>query len=300
MWNAWRFGSTALPRLAAAMKRANIRVTLIAHELYIGYERRPDLMLAALSLRAQFAYLLTQCDRSFVTTESRLPFIAPYCRILGRSAPGVLRVGPSAAPVLLPDRVPGARVGVFSTAAVGKRFDIALGAFEKIARELPAAELVIIGDLGPPDAPLVRKVSAVVRRHPAREGIRLTGKLSLEEIAREIADLDVFLFPVDTGANTRSSALPTALGAGRPVVAFDGTETDRSIFRDDENIALVSEMSATAFGETALRLLRKPQLAAHVGAGARALYEHHLTWRGITDSLLAELGVPTTAVPRSA
>jgi glycosyltransferase involved in cell wall biosynthesis len=291
MWNAWRFGSAALPRLAAAMQRAGARVTLIAHELYISFARRPDLMLASVTQRAQLAYLLAHCDRSFVTTESRLKFIEPFCRLLGRPAPGVLRVGPNALPVPRRERGSGARVGVFSTAAVGKRFDIVLDAFTRVWREFPAAELLIIGDLGSPDARHVRQVIDAVRHHEASNKIRLTGKLPLDDIAREIADLDLYLFPVDTGANTRSGTLPVALGTGLPVVAFDGPETDHSFFRSGENIVLVPELTASAFSDATLRLLRNPSQAAQVGSGARVQYERHLTWDRITEHLLNELGM---------
>jgi glycosyltransferase involved in cell wall biosynthesis len=295
MWNTWRFGSAALPRLAASMRRAGVRATLVAHELYLGYASRPDLLLASLALRAQLALLLMNCDRSFVTTESRRKLIEPTCRLLGLPAPGVLLVGPSALPVAAGRRGAGPRIGLFSTAAFGKRFDIVFSTFERIAREFPAAELVIIGDLGSPAAPHVRHLTDAVRRHDAASRIRLTGNLALEDVAREVADLDLYLFPMDTGANTRSSTLPVALGSGLPVIAFNGSETDLSLFRDGENIILASELSAAAFTEAALRLLRSPEQAAQVGAGARALYERHLTWEQSTNQLLAGIGVPMTA-----
>jgi glycosyltransferase involved in cell wall biosynthesis len=287
MWNTWRFGSTALPRLVGVFRRAGMPVTLIAHELFVPFDRRPDLAVAAVTQRAQLALLLSQVARSFVTTESRIRAMAPISRALGRPAPRVLRVGPSAVPVPAL-AAGGARIGVFSTAATGKRFDVALDAFERIAAEVPSAELVVIGDLGPPDAPVVRKLTDALRRHPRADRIRLTGKLSLDDVAREIAQLDVYLFPVDTGANTRSSALPTALGSGVPVVAFDGAETDHSVFEDGRNVMLVPRLDGAAFADGALRLLRDPALARGVREGARALYDRHLTWERIVDQLLAD------------
>jgi hypothetical protein len=290
MWNASRFGSGGLPWLAAKLRRAGVRVTLVAHELYILYgSLRPDLAVGSTLQRAQLAALLLSCHRSFVTTGSRLKYIEPYTRALGLPAPGVLRVGTAALPVAR-RRLPGPpRVGLFSSAAVGKRFDLVLAAFGEIARARPDAELVLVGDLGAPDEPRVRAIHAALRAHAASARIRVTGKLPLADVAQEIADLDIYLFNGETGANTRSSTLPLALGSGLPVVAFDGVETDQSIFRDGVNILLSDALSAASFARLALRLLDEPALAARVGAGARALYERELTWPRIADHLLESL-----------
>jgi glycosyltransferase involved in cell wall biosynthesis len=287
MWDASRFGSGAVPWLAARLRRAGARITLIAHELYIGYARpRPDLVVGSMLQRAQFAALLLSCHQSFVTTASRLPLIEPTCRALGLPAPGVLRVGANALPVAR-RRPPGPpRIGLFSTAAVGKRFDLVLEAFAEIARERPDAELVLLGDLGPPDEPRIRAIHDAIRAHAAAPRIRATGKLPLAAVSQEIADLDVYLFPMDTGANTRSSTLPIALASGLPVVAFDGPETERRLFRDGENVLLAAELAAPSFARLTLRLLADPALAARVGAGARALFEEELAWPRIADRLL--------------
>jgi glycosyltransferase involved in cell wall biosynthesis len=204
--------------------------------------------------------------------------------------PGVIRVGANALPVPRRPRAAGAdgpRLGVFSTAAVGKRFDVVLDAFARVAREHAGAELILIGDLGPPERPRVREILESVRRHPASARIRMTGKLPLSDVAAEIAGLDAYLFPMSTGANTRSGTLPVALGAGLPVVAIHGPETDADLFRDGENVVLAAGLDAPAFAEATLRLLRDHALAARVAEGARRLYEQHLSWPRIADHLLA-------------
>jgi glycosyltransferase involved in cell wall biosynthesis len=293
MWAAWRFGSVAIPQLAATARRAGIRVTLVAHELFLDPAKRPDLLVASATQRAQFALLLAQCTKSFVTTESRRRVVTPFSRALGQRPPSILCVGPNALPIWPKVARPSSatiRVGLFSTAAFGKRFDILLDVFERISNEHAGAELVIIGDLGKPDAPHVRSITDAVRQHRVGDRIRLTGKLTLDEVARRIAELDLYLFPMNTGANTRSGTLPVALGAGLPIIAFDGPETDRSIFVDGENIVLVPALTAPAFGDAALALLRDPERMRKIGAGARTLYETHLTWDRITDQLLGELG----------
>ena len=292
MWDSWRFGSPAATWLAAQARRSGARVTLIAHELFVPWLVRPDLALAALLQRIQFAMLLRTCDRFFVTTDTRARFIAPLCRRLGVGVPQVTRVGPNALPIenrRRPEagmgRAP--QIGLFSTAAVGKRFDVVLDAFARIASTISSAELVLIGDLGPPDRPRVRAIVDAISRHPARRRIRVTGRLSLSQIAFEMAGLDLYLFPMETGANTRSGTLPAALGSGLPSVAVCGPETDLELFRDGENIVFASEMSGLAFADAALRLLGSPSTLARVGEGGRRLYAEHMSWERIADHLLA-------------
>jgi glycosyltransferase involved in cell wall biosynthesis len=291
MWDVWRFGSPAQVQLARQARGMGARVVLVAHELYIPYRARADLAVAASLQRLSFGAMLASSDRVFVTTETRAEAIREACRWLGVARPEVVRIGANALPTPR-RRVPGPstppRIGVFSTAGADKRLDVILGAFAEIARALPGAELVLIGNLGSPEQPLVKKVNDEVARHPARDHIRLTGKLTLTQVAAEIADLDLYLHPMMSGANTRSSTLPTAFGSGLPVVALKGEDTDE-IFRDGENLVFAREMSAPAFAAASLALLRDRAASARLAEGARRLYARHLGWDVITDRFLADL-----------
>ena len=181
------------------------------------------------------------------------------------------------------------RLGLFSTLAGNKRFDVVLGAFEQVWRRRPESELVLIGDLGAPSDRRVVANQAAIDRHPARDRIRVTGKLPLDEIARQIAELDVYLFPMTTGANTRSSTLPVALGSGVPCVATNGEDTDRALFRDGESVLFADALTAEAFGQAALRVIEDPELAERLSVGGQRVYEKHLTWMKVVDSLLDAL-----------
>ena len=284
MWNAGRFGTPAYMYLARSVRRSGARFTLIAHELDVPWLKRPDLFVAAALQRVQLAALLPFANRVFVTTETRAAFLAPLCRLVGAPAPGVIRVGANALPAERRRPAGPPRMGIFSTAAVGKHFDVVLDAFDRIAAAHPDAELVLIGDLGPKGSPRVREIEESVARRPTRDRVRFTGKLSLDDVAREVADLDVYLFPMETGFNTRSGTLPVAMGAGVPVVGVVERETDASLFRADENVVIAPSLTGPAFAESALRLLDDPALARRVGAGARALYEQHLSWPRIVDA----------------
>ncbi len=132
---------------------------------------------------------------------------------------------------------------------------------------------------------------AAVDRHPARAKIRLTGRLTLEEVADEMAALDVYLFPMTTGANTRSSTLPVAMGTGLPTVAIRGSETDADLFRDGDNISFADALTGEAFARAALAIIdgRPGVVAARQTAGALRLYDEHLEWEHLVDDILPKL-----------
>jgi glycosyltransferase involved in cell wall biosynthesis len=269
-----------------ALRRRGVSVTVVLHELYVGWQLRPDLLLAAAAHRAHLSALLGLAHRVVVTTHTRLAAVAPLAHTLGAlERIRLVPVGSNALPVAR-TRTPGAfRLGLFSTIAMGKRFDVALGAFERVARVVPHAEFMLIGDLGEASDRRVRRFLAQVAGQREARRITVTGKLSLPHVAEAVASLDVFLFVMDTGANTRSGTLPLPLGCGVPVVAVSGSETD-PLFLGDENVVFARELSADAFAAAALRLWRDPQLAASVAAGARRLYETHLTWPRIVSQLV--------------
>jgi len=293
MWDTWRFGSPATTLLLRRLRATGARLTVIAHELSVPWRSRPDLFLGALLQRVQLAAMVRQCERLFVTTGTRAALIAPLCRLAGAPGPQVIRIGSNALPVkrrirdaALASRAP--RIGLFSTAAIGKRYDVVLDAFARITAEVPQAELVLMGDLGPREQEGVRAILGAIAQHPARSQIRLTGRLTLAEVARETAELDLYLFPMESGANTRSSTLPLALGSGVPTVAVSSFETDGDLFRDGDNVAFAEAMTGAAFAKVALRLLRDPTMAARIGEGGRRLYDDHLSWERICDQLLAD------------
>lgn len=301
MWGAGRFGSAALPWLARALRRDGADVTLVAHELFTPFLPRPDLILGAALHRAQIAVLAKQVHRTFVTTETRVEMLMPFWNAVGQAGrPGVFRIGACADAVARVRRPGRRRLGMFSTLATGKRFDVALGAFAQVWRRHPDSELVLIGDLGSRSDARVAAVFDAIQAHPARERIRATGRLSLAGLAAEMAELDVCLFPMDTGANTRSSTLPLALATGLPVVAIRGVDTDAHLFEDGRNILFASAMTAEAFGEAASRIIDDGQLEQRLSSGALRLHEEHLAWSRIARQLLAVILGPSERLEASA
>ena len=171
-------------------------------------------------MHLQLAAVLTAAHRLLVTVERRAHQVSALAGAVGRGDRiGVVRVGPGALPVKKVARAGRRlRLGTFSTFGRDKRFDALLDCFRIVHARRPDAELVILGDLGADSDPRLRAFRRAIAEHPAAANIRTPGKQDLATIAGEIAELDVYLFPMHTGANTRSSTLPVALGTGLPVV----------------------------------------------------------------------------------
>jgi len=286
MWGARRFGSPALPLLAALLRRRGLRVVVIMHELATPWCVRPDLAVGAAMMRAQFHALLPLSHLLFVTTESAREVIlrSPAARFLAHP-PRVMPIAPNALPTPAAP-VPGRhRLGLFSTLAVGKSFDLVIAAFEEIATRYPDAELVLIGDLGSPGNPRLTALQSRMARSPVGSRIQVTGKLALGDVAAAVGSLDAYLFPMNTGANTRSGTLPVALGSGVPVIAVRGAETD-PLFEHRRNILFADAFTGPAFARAALELFGDRTLAGRLSEGGRALYREALSWERTATMLL--------------
>jgi glycosyltransferase involved in cell wall biosynthesis len=287
MFDAWRWGSAATVWLARTARKQGINVTVIAHELFFSWNTRPDILLGAALMRLQAVALMKVADQMLVTVGTRARQLAALARLFGLNRDvRVVRVGAGALPVPRTNDPSQLRLGTFSTLGRDKRFDVVLDCFAGVARERSDATLVLLGDLGATDDPRVRALHTAIASHPARERIRVAGKQDLVAIAREVSVLDVYLFPMNTGANTRSSTLPLALGTGLPVVAVRGRETD-DLFVGDQNVVFAERLDGPSFTAAVLRIASDADLAARVSRGASDVYRQQLAWDKICDQVLA-------------
>lgn len=285
LFDPWRFGTLSVVRLAAAVRGMGARLTLFAHELFATVTWRPDLLIGAVVQRHVFSSLLRVCDDVVVSTDRRLETVETIARECGaRCRVRLIRIGAGALPPESVAPVAG-RIGMFSTTNRGRRFDVVIGAFDRVAARDPAASLVIIGDVHKYGPRRTATVMDPLHRSRFSDRITCTGRLPLSAITAEVAKLSVFVHADDAGASTRSSTLPAALGAGVPVVALRGGETD-PVFCDGENVSLTSDLTPDAFATAIERLLNDRTLAARIGAGGRALYDRELAWSSVVERLL--------------
>lgn len=286
MLGASRFGSTAIPRLVRALRLRGRPVTFLAHELCVPWAARPDLLASAAIHRLLLAACAQNASRFAVTTGTRVSLVEGWFRFVpGAPSVRLVPIGSPVPPVPWRPSSDRFRIGTFSTLAVGKRFDVVLDTFARIASEIPVAELWLLGDMLARQDRMTRDFVAAVASHPARDRIHIPGKQALEAVAATVASFHAFLFPMDTGANTRSSTLPLALGSGVPVIATRGPETDE-VFQDGRNVLFARALSGQAFSDSVLRLRNEPALAANLSEGARTLHDTLLAWHTIVDALL--------------
>ncbi len=142
MLGASRFGSTAIPRLVRALRSRRATVTVVAHELYLPWAARPDLLASAVTQRLQLAACARKVSRFAVITGTRISLVEGWFRFVPRAPPiRLVPIGPPVVSVPWSPSPQGCRVGTFSTLAAGKRFDVVLDEFARIVREVPSAEL---------------------------------------------------------------------------------------------------------------------------------------------------------------
>lgn len=128
-------------------------------------------------------------------------------------------------------------------------------AFDAIARENPAARLVLVGD-GPLREELSRRLPDAV----------MAGQRRGDDLAAHYASADLFLFPSLT--ETFGNVAAEALASGLPLVAFD-CAGPAQLVRSGESGVLVPFGDADAFVLAALSLARSQPRRVALGAAAR-------------------------------
>lgn len=154
-----------------------------------------------------------------------------------------------------------------------KGFAVLLDAWPSVLRARPDAMLAIVG-YGDLRESLERQASKLGIGHR----VRFTGQLERERAAAYLAAADLFVLPiVREGVDGLPNALLEAMGAGRPVVASRVAGVP-DVVDDGVHGLLVPERDPTALGQTIVRLLADPVLAARLGGAARTRIEQQLTW----------------------
>jgi len=166
--------------------------------------------------------------------------------------------------------------------AAEKNLPLVLDCHARIAAELPAARLLLVGD-GPLRATLAQ-------RHPQH---LYAGMRRGEDLAAHYASADLFLFPSVT--ETFGNVTAEALASGLPVVAYRCAAA-AELIRDGHNGIAVPPGDAPAFVRSALDLLRD-RAALRRMRGEAAASVAHLHWDAVNRSLVAALREAIAASP---
>lgn len=203
--------------------------------------------------------------------ESLPDVVVPVCDFLGRPIrrrrSGPMRVVPCIVPLAepVPPRPhPAERLRLVAVGALIDRKDplTAVGTIAELLGRGVSAQLTWVG-AGP--------LRSLVEERAAELGVAdrvfLTGSLSSDEVARTLADSDLFLLP--TLAENFCVSAAEAIAQGRPVVV--GSNGGQAEYIDDSVGAVVSEQTPTAYADAVqqvwdrLREASATEIAARVG-----------------------------------
>ena len=245
-------------------------------------------LLAGSAYRAGMRRLLRRADALIAVGRHQLDVLAPY------GLPARSKVIPCGAPLDLFASAPLPRqsaegplrflsVGRFSPE---KGMFESLRAFERMASDFPEAELVLIG-FGP-EFDSLQKAAA---QSPFAARIRLTGRLSQEEIARELSAAHVYLQhsrEVGGWVEGFGVTLTEAGAAGLPLIA-SASGGLRDQVEEGKNGFLFPQGDIAAQADLMRRLASDPELRARLGATARDMarrFDAPLMARALEEEIL--------------
>lgn len=162
-----------------------------------------------------------------------------------------------------------------------------VSAWQWVVDSRPQARLWLAGE-GPLRKGLAEQIA----------GLGLTGRVVLAGVFDSVEELlaaaDLFVLP--SREDGPSLALVEAMGAGLPIVATDIPGT-RELVSDGQHGLLVPGRNVDALSAAILRLLDAPEMAAQLGAAARARAQAQFSLAQTADAHLKLFESLTPAVP---
>jgi glycosyltransferase involved in cell wall biosynthesis len=170
------------------------------------------------------------------------------------------------------DGIGSPNIGFLGNMAYPPNVEAATWLFQEVylplKRQIPDLSLILIGR--DPLEPVLR-----LRDHP---GVKITG--TVENIWPYVNSVDLFLFPLWTGAGLKNKILESMF-AGRPVITTSiGNEGINAVPGRD---ILICQDSGK-FQEETLRLLKSPEDRRRMGEDAREFVNHRFSWPPILKS----------------
>ena len=163
-----------------------------------------------------------------------------------------------------------------------KHVDRAVRALALVRRELPEAQLVVLGDGEERD-----RLEDLARELGVADGVRFEGAVPQADVLRYLWAADVFLSLNDL--SNVGNPLLEAMACGKPIVTIDNGATGDLIRDDDTGILLPSGEPQRVAGAV-LRLVRDRALRRRLAKGARAYATANFwTWEQRLDAELEEV-----------
>ena len=167
-----------------------------------------------------------------------------------------------------------------------------LAAFQNILPQIPHARLLFVGD-----GSLRGQIENQIRSLGLRGKVILTGLVPPGEVARYVGIMDCVAHL--SWREALSRALPQALAAGKPVVAYDFDGADE-VCRENETGFVVRTGDTEAAAQKLLQLANDPALREKFGRAGRAFVKENFSVEKMVDDqyhvylkLAAERGLRT-------
>lgn len=177
-------------------------------------------------------------------------------------------------------------VGRIERSSAWKGIDVLLRAFVSVTREVPDAQLVLVG--GGDALPDHRR--DVVRLGLAGL-VTFSGVLTGNQLAEAYASATAIVLPSTTEAESFGMCLIEGMACAKPVIGSDVGGIP-FVIDDGEDGLLVPPGDADALAACSIRVLRDPKLAATLGASGRRKVVESYTWQSRVaqyDRLFREL-----------
>lgn len=171
-------------------------------------------------------------------------------------------------------RAPGDELRMLSVGRLveKKGFGVLIDAFDRVRDAGIAARLDIVGD-----GELRDDIAARIARSPHRHGIRLRGPLPQDEVARCLAEADLFVAPCLVGGDGNVDGLPTvlleAMASGVPCISTAVTGIPE-VIRHHETGLLCEPGDVVGLSEAIMAVARPGFDRVGIARRARALVEN--------------------------
>jgi hypothetical protein len=266
--SAYRGVPVLEPALARALRRSELPVVAIMHELVFPFGRDGARgLLWAVTHRAALVEIVAASSGLVVTTEERRAWVQSR-RWLPRRPVAFAPVfsnlpAPAAAPSGGGDAGEPSILGVFGYSYDGSA-EVILGALRRLADRGARPQLRLIGSPG--------EDSRAGRAWAARAGelgveLSFTGVMEPQPLSDELARSDLLLFADPPGPTSRKGTLAGSLASGAPLIALDGPATWPELAR--AGAARIVPREAAALADAIEAALADPAGRAELGARGR-------------------------------
>jgi len=162
-----------------------------------------------------------------------------------------------------------------------KGLDLLIPAFDSVRRDIPDAQLVIVG---PENDDYGRKVRGWVQERGLTKAVHFIGHLDGADVIQAYVDADVFVLPSYT--ENFGMTVVEAMVCGLPVVISDQVNIHREVA--ESGGGLVTRCDADEVAQALITLLKDRERRRGMGEAGRQFVQQRYTWPVIVDALTHE------------